>query len=337
MALANTTNYTLTVQQIIKDAFIDLEMVGENDVLPADYYSRGLRKLNQMIMLWSMKPEPIHLWLQTQGYIFLNKGQATYTVGQSPIVTPGAADLTWTTIASQDLIITKSTATANTSATTIVVNSITNISATQNIGILLDTGVVQWTTIVSINTGTLTITLHDALTSQASTGAKIYCYTNNMYRPKDISSIRLHRKDDSEIPINKLSSNEYFNYVNKTTTGSPNVYYADMQLNYCNVFLYPVPDGTDPFIGVTYRRLINKFTGPTDTPDYPDEWSLPLSSNLAVFMASGYGLSANISMQNNGEASLTQVAAQSLQALSGANQEDADINMFPNLYFYNYD
>lgn len=318
--------YTLTAYQIIKDAFMKLEMITEQDELPADYNSVGLRTLNMMTKLWAADPEPIHLWLERQGVIFLVNGQNRYTIGGTSPSTSGVKP--WSTTTTQNAAIL---------ATTITVTSVYGMSVGQNIRVAQDDGTWKATTISAINSTTLVVTLNAALTVASTAGARVFVYTDVFGRPEEISSVRLFRQDGSEIPVSKVSANEYFNYTNKTASGTGNSYYCDMQQSYSDIYVYPTPDGTDPALMVTFREIVDNFDSNTSLPQYPDEWAIPLIYNLAVYLAPNYGISLDISMKAQGEKSVTDIAAESLETLKNKNSENADINLYPNLYFYNYD
>ncbi len=279
MATSGSTNFALTRNQIITDAFTVLGVLGAEDTLSSADLAYGNRVFDQMIK--QLQADGIGIWAKTEATLFLTDGVASYQLGGS---NPAKA--------SNTVVETTSTASAALGAGTIAVTSVTGMTALDNIGIVLDSGVIQWTTITSI--ASLTITLGAVLTGAVASGNRVYTYTTAISRPFDITQARLRNSTDFDRLLKPVAREYYFSIPNKTTESTPTLYHYAPQLNNATLYLWPTPDSVNLRVKFTYTRTLEDMDSSTDNPDFPQEWLLALGYNLAVFLAPAYGKESKV-------------------------------------------
>jgi hypothetical protein len=140
-------------------------------------------------------------------------------------------------------------------------------------------GVMTWT----YTEGTLALAQGDADYAFGSGGA----FTTV---PVDILDMRINR-GGNDLPMCRMSREEYFCLPNKTTQGYPTQWYYDRQRQGGTLYVWPVPDATAGTLKFTYRRpIMDLDAGPNDF-DIPQEWFDAVVYNLADRLAENYGLS----------------------------------------------
>lgn len=107
--------------------------------------------------------------------------------------------------------------------------------------------------------------------------------------PLEITSIRINR-GSNDIPMLRLSREDYYDLPNKTNTGYPTQFYYDRQRSGGTLFVWPAPDASAGTLKFTYRRLIMDMDSSVDTPDVPQEWLDAMVYGLAKRLGENYGL-----------------------------------------------
>jgi len=152
-----------------------------------------------------------------------------------------------------------------------------------HVGIELDSGAMQWTWAAAALT--TTITLADGATSAAAVDNHVYIYNEEIQRPLEISNVTLQMASGYERPLNLITRDEYKRLPNKTDTGSANcVYYEPLRTN-GKMSVWLACSDVQEYIKFTARIPIEDFDASTEDPDFPQEWLLALSWNLAVLIA----------------------------------------------------
>jgi hypothetical protein len=203
------------------------------------------------------------------------------------------------------------------------VSSSAGISANDQIGIVLDTGFYQWTTVNGAPSGT-TINLTAALTSAASTFTPVYTYTSALIRPLRMPFGRRYNFASAiDTPLIPLSRSDYMNLPNKTNTGILTQYFYT-PLGGANVlgqlYVWPSPPDTTNALRFTYLRPIQDFNNAANTPDLPQEWINCLIWNLAKEMAPEYGVNMDIYQI------IDKRATETLEAMLGWDKEPESTN-----------
>jgi hypothetical protein len=239
----------------------------------SEMWEHGADVLNDMIMEW--QTDGVGLWLKADATLYMQYGQATYNIGPSgDHCTLSAVE---TTLGAD----------AAAGASAITVGSITGITDGDYIGVELDSGYFQFTTVNGVPSGT-TVTLTAVLTGAASSGAFVFAYTTKVSRPVEVDDFRYVQDDDTEIQIDRRSRNEYLSVSDKTDVGTPNFVYYQPTLTNGKLYVWQPPDDVELRLRFTVMQPIEVFTARADSPCFPQEWYNTLSYNLADYLGPAY-------------------------------------------------
>lgn len=274
MATSNSVNFTMNRNEIITDVLESLNVKSPNEAAVAADIVSCARKLNMMVKSW-MK-QGMHLWAMSEATLFLNVDDATYDLGST-------ADHCTNTYVHTTL----STAEAS-GSTSLGITSATGMSASDNIGIVLDDGTIHWTTI-SGAPGTTT-TIATGLASAAAAGNVVFAYTTKINRPLRIISAYRRDISNADIPVEIISRTDYANLSNKTTSGKAIQIFYNPQLTNGILSVWPRPDLATDVLRFWYERPLEDFDASTDSPDFPIEWAEAICTGLEYRMAPVYGL-----------------------------------------------
>jgi hypothetical protein len=274
MATSGTYRLTRNFNEVAEEAFDILQMGADGETLSGDMTSRAMKSANFMLKTW--ESQGIHLWTQEEGTLFLVVGQAKYDFASENLAN------TWyeTTLDADEA----------TSQTILSVTSTDNMTATDVIGIVLDTDDIHWSTIAS--TGSGTVTIDDALPSAAASGSEVYFYTVSSFIPVNrIVDVRRRESSTYEIPINFESRRDYFNQPDRASQGTPIQAYFSRQQPPGFMYVWPTPDTAANQITFTYERPIQIISAVTDNFDLPDYWYEAFIYKLAKRLILKFGCS----------------------------------------------
>lgn len=274
MTTSGSTNFNQTRSEIIADALVLVGAIEAGETPSAEDSAYAVRQLNRMVKSWLA--EGCHLWVQADAVLHLVEGQAQYSLGPA-----GKATL------ASDAVKTELSTAASSGASTITVDSITGIADGDNIGIELDDGTLQWTTVNGTPTGS-TITLTATLTGAAATDNHVYAYTTALERPLRVIDAR--RNDETDVPVFMFSRNEYFATPNKTITGTITQVYYDPQLTNGQLYVWPTPSTVKDRLFMTVYLPLDDFDETSNTPDFPQEWLDAIVWGLAYRLSVSYGV-----------------------------------------------
>jgi hypothetical protein len=208
MATSGITTLTMTRDQIIRDAALEVSAIGSGVTMNADMSADFARKLNAMIKHWQGRE--LKIWTVKEATLFPVAAQSRYGAGT------GATDHiteSWheTTLSADEAA----------GQTVLSATSTAAMTAADQIGIELDTGAIQWTTVVS-KTAT-EVTIAAALTSAAGEGNRIFNYTSRIPKPIRVVDARRYAIGSKiETPIELVSHQEYRHLPNKASVGPIN-------------------------------------------------------------------------------------------------------------------
>lgn len=299
-------NFNLTRNQIITRAFNILNAFEANETPSAEDFSFAQDMLNMMVKDWTA--QGIHLFQRRTGFIFTQYNQNKYNL-EDPSH-DHATDTYYQTSIS---------ATEAAGQTVLSVTSTTNMTVADQIGIVLDDGTLQWSTISS-KTST-TVTIADALTDSATAGNLVYNYTTSLDKPSRIHyAFRRDSLSSTDIPMFMLANSDYWKLPVKENLGIPTQFYYDVQINNVDFYVWPTPSVVTDIIGFSYDKRINDFDSATDYPDFPSEWLRAIVFNLAADMSYAYGKYLESS-------SLEAKARMLLENIKAFDQEEANITL----------
>jgi len=275
MALSGSYDYGRNRNQIVELAYKHATIKGSGETLTDAEMADGVELLNLLVKGW--QAEGIGLWLDKEATLYLEYQEHKYTIG--PTATSDHYSLTTyeTEIATA----------AASGATSIVVDSYSNITDGDYIGIELDDGTLQWTTANGTPT-TTTVNLDDALTDTVAVDNVVFNYTSKGQRPLNIIEARIRDHDNVDTPLWVGSRSDYMEQSTKYTDGVVNQIFYDPQLMDGVLYTWPRCDDVQNRIKMTVKYPINDFDAAANDPDFPIEWILALS----------YGVSVHLCIQN---------------------------------------
>ncbi len=279
MATSGSFDHTVSTSDIVRDALLQVQAIGATQDVPGDMYTDGRRMLNGLVKSWQKKR--INLWAQLECYVFVAPTAESYLLG------PASTDAEWCTV--DDFVGSVTTVAASSGASTVTVASDDGMADGDRIGIELDDGTRQWTTISGSPSANV-VTLTAALTDDVASGATVYTYTSRPQRPlRVIHARRRSTYTGSDVAIDIEAHKEYFDQPSKTSAGSMNFVYYKPELTSGRLYVWQRPNSVEELLGITVERSLADMDNTDDDPDFPIEWQLPLVMNLAKLIEPQYG------------------------------------------------
>ena len=276
MATSGSNDFSVSRDNLLTDALIECGALGPEDTASSSQTTHAARRLNTLVK--ALGADGPALWARKTGYIMPQTGVNNIDLG--PSGDHATLSYVQTTLSSD----------AASGASTIVVTAVTGIATTYYIGVELNDSTMQWTTVNGAPSGT-TVTLTAVLTGAASSGNYVYCYQTKIQRPLRIIDAYVHNEvDDSDIPLDVATKNEYDMQGDKTATGTPNMIVYDPQLTDGTAYIHPRFENGRKSITIIFQRPFEDFDASSDTPDFPQEWYDALVLQLAVRLMGPYGL-----------------------------------------------
>lgn len=284
MATSGSYNYNVTTSEIVTTAHQIIQQYGANETVSSadsNYATTILNQLGKFLPSYAG-----FLWKRQIGYVFLDSSKVSYNLG----------NLSTDDHATDSYVTTTLTAAVAASATTITVDDITGFSNTANIGIMKDDASIYWTTISGTPSGS-TITLANGPTSAITSGNRVWSYSTKIARPLKI--MRAFRReyngtDYSDIVIRKAALLDYVRLPQKAEGNSVLQFVYSKKLTSGLMYTWPVENSGHAILGILYDQNVEDFDSSTDNPDFPQQWLLPLSYQLAYYIAPAYGITGEL-------------------------------------------
>jgi hypothetical protein len=278
MSTSGTYTFALNRDQLITSALRKVSAFESGETPDAAAVDEASDALNTMIKHW--QGAGVEIWTTEEAVLFPVTGQTSYVLG-----------LTSADRAAGPYVQTALTSDAAISATSIVVDSVTNIATTYIIGIVLDDGTIQWTTVNGAPSGS-TVTITAALTDSASEGNAVFVYPAALVRPLKILAARRHNLDSGiDVPLSEMGRVEYQDMPNKATESAINSYYYDRRGGAETnglIYLWPTPADETEVVKLTVALPIQDFTAAGNDADFPPEWTRAIVWGLADELADEY-------------------------------------------------
>lgn len=316
MTTSGSYSFNYNRDQIIRAAYRKIGAIEAGEIPSAEMTLDGADALNMMVKEW--EATGIHIWTEEEGVLFTQPGQIEYQIG------PNAPDSSTSELTSLSSYV--STSVVGIAGTALTVASATGIAATYNIGIVLNSGSLFWTTVNAI-TGT-SVTLTAAPPSGVNGGNFVYVYppgnsANSVgigIKPLRIpQGRRLYLPSTIFTEMRPFSRQDYFNQPNKNSPGTITQFYFSPRLNVGLVYLWPSPPDCNSAFEFTWYKPIQDFDVAGNTPDLPVEWVSTLVYNLAIEMAPEYGVPQDVYNM------VSTAAAQKLDRLMGWDREPESV------------
>lgn len=272
MATSGSVDFNLTRNDIIIEA---MELIGATDIgeaPTAEEITSCSRTLN--ILIKSLQTEGVYIWKTRDFYVFPQLSEKYIDLGP----TGGHATLTYNK--------TEISTIALTGASTIAVDSDDGITDGDYIGIELDDGTLQWTTVNGTPSGDV-VTITDVLIDDVSVDSHVYSYTTKINRPSFLlnEGRLLEGIGEGEVPFLLASRNEFNSISTKTADGNPHTGWYDPRTITGRLNIWPASNNVKNILILTGKFPIEDFDSSTDDADFPHEWYLALVWNLAALIA----------------------------------------------------
>lgn len=286
MALSASLDFSVTRSELIEAALQHIGALGEGETASATQLTESARLLNMLIKNW--QTDGMQLWMRYYGYILPVSSVAKTALGAEG--GHAASSYLWTT----------TSAASSSGGSTITVTTVTGISTTNVIGVELDDGTMQWTTVNGAPAGSV-VTLTAALTGDVAAGADVYVYatTAKLTRPAEIvEAFRRRSSDNTDTPLRMISMQEYNNLSDKFSEGSVVQWTYDNVLNYSTTgypgngdfYFWPIFENGDDVIVIKYIKLFDDLDAAANNPEFPQQWFLPLMLGLAWLLSPKHGI-----------------------------------------------
>jgi hypothetical protein len=271
VSTSGTVTFSVNEADIIKDALIEIGYLDASETPSASDIVTARRKLNMLVKQWTGQLDfapGLKMWTRRRAYLFLQDGQVSYSLGPSG------------DHATETYVQTTLSAAEATSSTSIDLTSFSGMSASDNIGILLDDGSIHWTTISGAPGATTTIAT--GLASAASAGNAVFAYTTKMRRPFQLDTVVRRDLSGNDSPVDsKMTVQEYEAIYSKSGEGSPSRLYFEAQRTNAKAYLDCAPEDCSEVLRIVYLSYIEDFSSQTDDVEFPAEWYRALSLQLA--------------------------------------------------------
>lgn len=276
MTTSGTTTFSRNRNQLIASALRKISAIESGETPDPDMVSEASDALNVMIKHW--QGSGIEIWRTTEAILFPQLGQNRYSLGSAS-----------TDHATENWIETELSSAAASGDSSVVLSSVTGVADTYNIGVTLDDGAFQWTTVSGAPVGS-TVTLANVLTDSAAQGNRVIVYETNLVRPLRVIDCRRYNMDSAiDVPMGEMDRLEYMDTPNKTTTGAINSFFYDRRDNsYGYIYLWPQPAVLNEAVKMTIARPIDDFSVAGDDADLPQEWIRAIEWGLADELADEY-------------------------------------------------
>lgn len=278
--MTTSGNYTITnnANDIVKAALRKCGAIDVSQDIEIEDMNTGLDELNRLVKF--LQAKGANLWKEGDGVLFLDVGKGSYSIGPTGDECCESSDFVASTLSGDEAI----------AQTVLGITSTAGMTAADKIGIELDDGTRQWTTIVSVDSTTV-VTVTNSLTVAAASGNTVYTFTNLIDRPLAILGEMTRFQttvSDDQIPVSRWARERYLNQPDKTTTGDVvNDYYNPTLVN-GTYYLWQPSSTVKGLVRFSYQTPIQVFSTTANTPDFPDEWYLALVFKLAEILAPEY-------------------------------------------------
>jgi hypothetical protein len=202
MSTSGSYNFSMTAAEVIQSAYEDLGVL-QPGVSPSSAQSAmALKRLNILAKQLSGGVDGargIKVWTRQRVTLALAKGQQSYLIGPASTDARASTQMGRTTLSAAEaagqttLSITSNTDTTSYPGTTIT------MTASDIIGIELDDGTIQWTTISGTPASTAGVS--DALTGAAASGNYVYWFTSRAERFPEIEAAVLRDESNDDRPL----------------------------------------------------------------------------------------------------------------------------------------
>lgn len=278
MATSGSTDFTVTRNEIIHGALRLCGASGEGDSTSDSLVQNAAQALNLIAKSWMA--HGMHVFLRSTAVVFLEEDEDEYTLkpsGDHATLSHVKTEIRVAGIATD---------------TTIQVDSTTGMTAADYIGIELDDGTLQWTTISTVvDEDTLTIPAA-GITSAAAIGNHVYTYTTRLSQmPYAILDAYLRDENNKDTPVDLIPRGDYNALSDKSSSGTITEAYYERRTSEGHLFVWQTPDTVKDRLFIEFHREVEDFDSSSDEPDFPKHFFRALKFQLAADLSPEFGIS----------------------------------------------
>ena len=282
MATSGSYDFSVNRDVLIKDALVDMGVVGAEDTVSSAVNEHASRQLN--LMLKALQSKGLRLWKARRATLLLQQGTSSYSLGPSGDNFFLDSELVETEV---KVAITG----AGGSNVSIDVDDTTSMTASDVIGIELDDGSMHFTTINAVtDSDTLVITAGVPTGDTAAVDNNVYTYTTKAQRPLQILQAFVRADDNTDRPIRIISRDEYYSYTDKFTSSEVTSIYYDPQLTSGVLYVWPPQQLTVNTLKLFVQYPFEDMDAAANDFDFPQEWLMAVKYNLALVLCPSYGV-----------------------------------------------
>ena len=302
MATSGSWDYSLTAANIIDMAVENLGVLAAGGTIASADQTLALRRLNVIAKQFQGTADGMQgmkVWTRQTVTLFLAKGQQTYEIGPASTDARATTQYGRTTISADEAAgQTVLSITSNTDTTTYPGTTVTMTNG-DFIGIELNDGTIQWTTISGTPASTATVSV--ALTAAASAGNYVYWFTSRAQRfpAWEAAWLRDENRNDTPLTVFRNSSEYNLGVADKYADGTPTSALIEPKRITTRVTFDSQPtDVTDQiYFSVLYPA--EDYDATTNDIAFPQEWLLPLAWKLSKEIAPAFGAIWTPTMEEN--------------------------------------
>jgi hypothetical protein len=302
VATSGSYNYSVTAGEIIQAALEDIGVLAGGETPSSEDQAMALQRLNFLAKQWQGTADlaqGLKVWTRQRVTLFLAVGQQTYLVGPASTDARATTQFGRTTLSADEAASqTVLSITSNTDTTTYPGTTVT-MTASDIIGIVLDDGTIQWTTISGTPASTATVAV--ALTGAASAGNYVYWFTSRAQRFPVLESARLQDENRSDLPLTVYREAAAYDQgvVDKYADGDPTSLLVEPLRIATRVTLDSQPTDVTKQVWLTALYPAEDYDATSNDIAFPQEWFAALEWELAFRLAPAFGRVWTESMKAN--------------------------------------
>lgn len=301
MATSGSFDYSVTAADIIQSALEDIGRLQPNESVTSSDSTLCLKRLNFIVKQLQGNADMaqgLKVWTRQRVKLMLAKGQQAYTIGPASTDSRASTAVGITTLsaavaAGQTVL----SITSNTDTTSYPGTTIT-MTASDFVGIELDDGTIQWTTISGTPAATMTVAV--ALTSAAAAGNYVYWFTSRAQRFPVLEYAVLRNSDSIDVTLDVYTDvQQYEALPDKTADGDPvSILVEPLRLNTRITTDFQPNDVTKQII-MTVLYPAEDYDATTNDIAFPQEWFKRLEWELALAICPAFEIKWTQEMQAN--------------------------------------
>lgn len=325
MATSGSYNFSVNRNEITEAALRAIKALSPYETVRPDQLVDGAEALNMIVKQWQGKADfapGLKVFSRQRITLFLASGQQRYLIGPASTDARATAQYGRTTISANEAAgQTVLSITSNTDTTTYPGTTVTMTNG-DIIGIELNDGTIQWTTISG--TPSTTATVADSLTLAADAGNYVWWFTSRAQRPVVVETAVLRDENYKDTPLEVTTRVEDYDILpDKGADGDPTGILVEPQRINTAITCNTQPSDVTKVINLSVLYPAEDYDTATDDVAFPQEWFRALKFQLALDLWPEY-------REGDPPMSLRANRDEAISIAQNANPETTDVFFEPN-------